>query len=116
MKHHGIKVSSLAFAQTKKKCGLEVGECYNLPSGHGRPPTNLTPEKEAAIRDALAYFAMIWNPQNTTDTVAEITEAVPAVENAETAVPESNHYVILWIIVAVAAAAIVVVIFVKKKK
>lgn len=53
---------------------------------------------------------------NTTDTVAEITEAVPAVENAETAVPESNHYVILWIIVAVAAAAIVVVIFVKKKK
>lgn len=53
---------------------------------------------------------------NTTDTVAETTESVPAVENAETAVPESNHYVILWIIVAVAAAAIVVVIFVKKKK
>ena len=59
MEHHGIKVSSLAIAQTKKKCGLEVGECYNLPSGHGRPPTNLTPEKEAAIRDAFQYYGLI---------------------------------------------------------
>ena len=59
MEHHGMKVSSLAIAQAKKKCGLEVGECYNLPSGHGRPPTNLTPEKEAAIRDAFQYYGLI---------------------------------------------------------
>ena len=59
MEHHGIKVSSLAIAQTKKKCGREVGECYNLPSGHGRPPTNLTPEKEAAIRVAFQYYGLI---------------------------------------------------------
>ena len=59
MEHHGIKVSSLAIAQAKRKCGLEVGECYNLPSGHGRPPTNLTPEKEAAIRDAFQYYGLI---------------------------------------------------------
>ena len=59
MEHHGIKVSSLAIAQTKRKCGLDVGECYNLPSGHGRPPTNLTPEREAAIRDAFKYFNLI---------------------------------------------------------
>jgi 23S rRNA (uracil1939-C5)-methyltransferase len=59
LEHHGMKVSSLAIAQTKKKCGLEVGECYNLPSGHGRPPTNLTPEKEAAIRDAFQYYGLI---------------------------------------------------------
>ena len=59
LEHHGIKVSSLAIAQAKKKCGLEVGECYNLPSGHGRPPTNLTPEKEAAIRDAFQYYGLI---------------------------------------------------------
>ena len=59
LEHHGIKVSSLAIAQTKKKCGLEVGECYNLPSGHGRPPTNLTPEKEAAIRDAFQHYGLI---------------------------------------------------------
>ena len=59
MEHHGMKVSSLAIAQAKKKCGLEVGECYNLPSGHGRPPTNLTSEKEAAIRDAFQYYGLI---------------------------------------------------------
>ena len=59
MEHHGMKVSNLAIAQAKKKCGLEVGECYNLPSGHGRPPTNLTPEKEAAIRDAFQYYGLI---------------------------------------------------------
>ena len=59
LEHHGLKVSSIAIAQTKKKCGLEVGECYNLPSGHGRPPTNLTPEKEAAIREAFQYYGLI---------------------------------------------------------
>ena len=59
LEHHGIKVSSLAISQTKKKCGLEVGECYNLPSGHGRPPTNLTPEREAAIRNAFQYYGLI---------------------------------------------------------
>ena len=59
LEHHGLKVSSLAVAQAKKKCGLEVGECYNLPSGHGRPPTNLTPEKEAAIREAFQYYGLI---------------------------------------------------------
>ena len=59
LEHHGLNVSSLAIAQTKKKCGLEVGECYNLPSGHGRPPTNLTPEREAAIREAFQYYGLI---------------------------------------------------------
>lgn len=59
LEHHGLKVSSLSIAQTKKKCGLEVGECYNLPSGHGRPPTNLTPEREAAIREAFQYYGLI---------------------------------------------------------
>lgn len=41
LEHHGMKVSSLAIAQTKKKCGLETGEYYNLPFGRGRPPTQL---------------------------------------------------------------------------
>ena len=31
----------------------------NLPSGHGRPPTNLTPEREAAIREAFQYYGLI---------------------------------------------------------
>ena len=59
LKHHGLKVSSLYIAQVKRKCGLEVGENYNLPSANGRPQPQVPPEKEAAIRDALKYFAMI---------------------------------------------------------
>ena len=59
LEHYGLKVSSLAIAQTKRKCGLDVGECYNLPSGNGRPPTNLTPEREVAIRDAFKYYGLI---------------------------------------------------------
>ncbi len=59
LNHHGLKVSSLYIAQVKRKCGLEVGEHYNLPSPNGRPQPQVPPEKEAAIRDALKYFAMI---------------------------------------------------------
>ena len=59
LNHHGLKVSSLYIAQVKRKCGLEVGENYNLPSPNGRPQPQVPPEKEAAIRDALKYFAMI---------------------------------------------------------
>ena len=59
LKHHGLKVSSLYIAQVKRKCGLEVGENYNLPSPNGRPQPQVPPEKEAAIRDALKYYAMI---------------------------------------------------------
>lgn len=59
LNHHGLKVSSLYIAQVKRKCGLEVGEHYNLPSPNGRPQPQVPPEKEAAIRDALKCFAMI---------------------------------------------------------
>ena len=59
LNHHGLKVSSLYIAQVKRKCGLEVGENYNLPSPNGRPQPQVPPEKEAAIRDALKYYAMI---------------------------------------------------------
>lgn len=59
LNHHGLKVSSLYIAQVKRKCGLGVGENYNLPSPNGRPQPQVPPEKEAAIRDALKYFAMI---------------------------------------------------------
>ena len=59
LKHHGLKVSSLYIAQVKRKCGLDMGENYNLPSSDGRPQLQVTPEKETAIRDALKHFAMI---------------------------------------------------------
>lgn len=59
LKHHGLKVSSLYIAQVKRKCGLDVGVNYNLPSPEGRPQLQVPPEKETAIRDALKHFAMI---------------------------------------------------------
>ena len=55
----GLKVSSLFIAQVKRKCGLKVGENYNLPAPDGRPQPQVTPEKEAAIREALKHFAMV---------------------------------------------------------
>ena len=55
----GLSVSHLYIAQVKRKCGLEVGENYNLPkSGDSRQP-NCPPEKEKAIMDALRHFQMI---------------------------------------------------------
>ena len=39
LEHHGLKVSSLAIAQAKKKC--------------------LPPEREAAIREAFQYYVLI---------------------------------------------------------
>ena len=59
LKHHGPKVSSLYIAQVKRKCGLDVGVNYNLPSPEGRPQLQVPPEKETAIQDALKHFAMI---------------------------------------------------------
>lgn len=56
---YGLKVSSLFIAQVKRKCGLEVGKNYNLPAPDGRPQPQVTPGKEAAIREALKHFAMI---------------------------------------------------------
>ena len=55
----GLKVSSLFIAQVKRKCGLEVGKNYNFPAPDGRPQPQVSPEKEAAIREALKHFAMI---------------------------------------------------------
>ena len=55
----GLKVSSLYIAQIKKKCGLDVGENFNLPkSEHARQP-KCTPEKEDAIMQAFRYFGII---------------------------------------------------------
>lgn len=31
LKKHNLKVSNLYISQVKRKCGLEVGENYNLP-------------------------------------------------------------------------------------
>jgi 23S rRNA (uracil1939-C5)-methyltransferase len=77
LKEHGLKVSSLYISQVKRKCGIEVGENYNLPKSEGaRGSVDLCSartgagaktarqpkcpvEKEKAIRDALEHFRMI---------------------------------------------------------
>ena len=51
LEQHGLKVSSLFIAQIKRKCGLEMGENYNLPKDENARVPQCTPEKEAAIMD-----------------------------------------------------------------
>ena len=87
LKEHGLKVSNLYISQVKRKCGLEVGENYNLRKATRRmdclqddsttaanleklvsqgmaksedaKQPNCPDEKEKAIREALKYFGMI---------------------------------------------------------
>ena len=77
LKEYGLKVSNLYISQVKRKCGIEVGENYNLPKSEGaRGPVDLCSartgagaetarqpqcpeEKEKAIRDALEHFGMV---------------------------------------------------------
>lgn len=55
----GLKVSSLYIAQTKKKCGLDVGENFNLPKSENARQPQCTPEKEEAIMQAFKHFGII---------------------------------------------------------
>ena len=57
-KHH-LKVSSLYISQIKRKCGLEVGQNYNLSKSENPKVPKCPAEKEAAIMNALKHFKMI---------------------------------------------------------
>ena len=57
-KHH-LKVSSLYISQVKRKCGLEVGQNYNLSKSENPKMPKCPPEKEAVIMGALKHFQMI---------------------------------------------------------
>ena len=59
LKEFGLKVSSLYISQVKRKCGIEVGENYNLPKSENARVPQCSKEKEEAIKAALKYFAMI---------------------------------------------------------
>ena len=59
LKESGLKVSSLYISQVKRKCGIEVGENYNLPKTENPKVPQCPKEKEDAIKAALKYFAMI---------------------------------------------------------
>ena len=58
-KEFGLKVSNLYISQVKRKCGIEVGENYNLPKSENARVPQCPKEKEEAIKAALKYYAMI---------------------------------------------------------
>ena len=45
LKEFGLKVSSLYISQVKRKCGIEVGENYNLPKSE-KCKSSTMPERE----------------------------------------------------------------------
>ncbi len=55
----GMKVSSLNIAQVKRKCGIELGENFNLPRSEDSRQPQCPKEKEDAIVEALKAFRMI---------------------------------------------------------
>ena len=59
LEHTGLKVSSLYISQIKRKCGLDVGQNYNLSKKEDAKVPQCPPEKEAAIMEALKHFQMI---------------------------------------------------------
>lgn len=59
LKEFGLKVSNLYISQVKRKCGIEVGENYNLPKSENARVPQCPKEKEDAIMATLKYFAMI---------------------------------------------------------
>ena len=59
LEKYGLKVSSLYISQVKRKCGLDVGQNYNLPKKEDAKVPQCPPEKEAAIMEALKHFQML---------------------------------------------------------
>ena len=55
----GMKVSGLNIAQVKRKCGIELGENYNLPKSEDSKQPQCPKEKEEAIMEALKAFRTI---------------------------------------------------------
>ena len=59
LEHTGLKVSSLYISQVKRKCGLDVGQNYNLSKKENAKVPKCPPEKEKAIINALKFFHLI---------------------------------------------------------
>ena len=57
--NEGMKVSNLYIAQVKKKCGIEIGQNFNLPKSENVRQPQCPKEKEDAIVEALKAFQMI---------------------------------------------------------
>ncbi len=58
LEKHGLKVSFLYISQVKRKCGLDMGQNYNLSKKEDAKVPQSS-EKEAAIMEALKFFGMI---------------------------------------------------------
>lgn len=56
LKEFGLKVSTLYISQIKRKCGIEVGEHYNISQKEDQRIPQCPKEKENAIRAALEHF------------------------------------------------------------
>ena len=54
-----LKVSSLYIAQIKRKCGLDVGENFNLAKSENARQPQCILEKEDAIMQAFRHFGTI---------------------------------------------------------
>ena len=59
LKENGLKVSNLYISQIKRKCGLEVGENYNLAKSEDAKQPNCPEEKEKAIVDAMKHLCYV---------------------------------------------------------
>ena len=59
LKEFGLKVSTLYISQIKRKCGIDVGEHYNISQKENQKVPQCPKEKEDAIRAALEHLAMI---------------------------------------------------------
>ena len=59
--HYGLHVSHLAISWTKDRCGLAKARSMGHKGPHGPYASELTPEKETAIRAAFVHFGLIKN-------------------------------------------------------
>ena len=59
LKEFGLKVSNLYISQVKRKCGIEVGENYNVLKSENTRVSQCPKEKEEATKAILKYYAMI---------------------------------------------------------
>ena len=57
--YDGMKVSNLYIVQIKRKCGIGVGENFNLPKSKDTRQPQCPKEKKDAIVEALEFFKMI---------------------------------------------------------
>lgn len=56
LKEHGLKVFSLYISQGKRKCGIEVGENYNLPKSEDSRQPQCPEEKEKGDKGCAGAF------------------------------------------------------------